>query len=235
MQTIQIQTTQNVGIQYAIAGLGDRIAAYLLDSVIIGAYVIIVMFLLGSLGVNTYWLFILFYLPAFFYHLLSEIFLDGQSIGKKQFNLKVVRLDGNPVTLGNYVMRWILRLVDISISSGAVAMLSIAVTKEGQRVGDIAAGTTVVKLRAQRPVQSHQVIEQMELDYTPVYKQAASLRSQDIELIRQALSAYKETGNVQPILAITGKVKDHLQIESDMPPVTFLYTILKDYSYLNSQ
>ncbi|MCA6074357.1 RDD family protein [Fulvivirga sedimenti] len=235
MQTIQIQTTQNVGIQYAVAGLGERIGAYLLDSVIIGAYVIIVMFLLTSVGINTYWIFILFYLPAFFYHLISEALMDGQSIGKKQFGLKVVRLDGNPVTLGNYVMRWILRLVDISITSGAVALLSIAVTKEGQRIGDIAAGTTVVRLREQRPVQSHQVIEQIDSDYVPQFKSAASLRAEDIELIRQALSTYKSTGNVQPILAITEKVKEHLQIESDMPPVTFLYTILKDYSYLNSQ
>ena len=234
MQTIQIQTTQNVGIQYAVAGLGDRIGAYILDSVIVAAYVIIMMFILASMQLEIFWIYILFYLPAFFYHLLSEVFFDGQSIGKKQFGLKVVRLDGHPVTLGNYIMRWMLRIVDISITSGAAALISIAVTKEGQRLGDVAAGTTVIKLRTSRPVDSHQVIERMESDYTPVYREVSQLTSSDIELIRQALSTYKATGNAKPIVAVTEKVKEHLNIESDMPPVTFLYTILKDYSFINS-
>jgi len=234
MQTIQIQTTQNVSIQYAVAGLGERIGAYLLDSVLIAAYVIIMILILNSLLINQIWLQVLIYLPAFFYHLICETLFDGQSIGKKQLGIKVVRLDGKPVTLGNYILRWILRIVDISLTSGAVALLTIAVTKEGQRLGDIAAGTTVIKLKARLPVNSHQIIERMDPDYEPVFRQASRLTPKDVDLIRQSLAQYKNTGNVKPIIAINDKLKAYLEIESDLPPVTLLYTILKDYSFLNA-
>ncbi len=235
MQTIQIQTTQNVKIQYALAGLGERIGAYLLDAVLVLAYLIVMVLILDSIVLSQQWLQILIYLPAFFYHLICETLFDGQSIGKRQLGLKVIRLDGQPVTLGNYILRWMLRIVDISLTSGAAALLSIAVTKEGQRLGDLAAGTTVIKLKTRRNVDSHQVIERMDPDYEPVFTQADQLTSKDVDLIRQALASYKSTGNVKPILAISEKLKEHLQIESDMPPVTLLYTILKDYSFLNSR
>jgi uncharacterized RDD family membrane protein YckC len=235
MQTIQVQTTQNVNIQYSLAGLGERIGAYLLDSVLIAAYIIIMMLILQSVVLNHQWILIVVYLPAFFYHLICETFFDGQSIGKRQLGLKVIRLDGQPVTVGNYILRWMLRIVDISLTSGAAALLSIAVTKEGQRLGDLAAGTTVIKLRTRQEVDSHQIIERMDPDYIPVFSQAAQLTPKDVDLIRQALGSYKSTGNAKPILAISEKLKEHLAIESDMPPVTLLYTILKDYSFMNSQ
>ncbi|MEJ2003913.1 MAG: RDD family protein [Cyclobacteriaceae bacterium] len=235
MQTIQIQTTQNVGIQYAVAGLGERIGAFLLDAVLVAAYMIIMSLILDSLSINVIWLQILLYLPAFFYHLICETLFDGQSIGKRQLGIKVVRLDGKPVTFGNYILRWMLRIIDISLTSGAAALLSIAVTKEGQRLGDLAAGTTVIQLKTRQQVDSHQIIERMDPDYEPVFMQASRLAPKDIELIRQALASYKATGNAKPIVAIVKKLKEHLEIESDQPPVSLLYTILKDYSFLNSR
>ena len=235
MQTIEVRTTQNVSIQYAIAGIGDRIGAYLLDAILIMTYIIIAVLILDLLSLNQIWLQGLLYLPAFFYHLICEALFDGQSIGKRQFKLKVVRLDGKPVTLGNYILRWMLRIIDIGVSSGAVALLSIAVTKEGQRLGDLAAGTTVIKMTPRKRASTQNIIERIESDYEPVYLEASRLTSKDIQLIREALASYKSTGNARPIAVLNEKIKEHLGITSDMPPVTLLYTILKDYSYLNSR
>lgn len=236
MQTISIHTTQNVSIRYAVASLSDRILAYLVDSLVISAYSVMVFLLFSAIGgIDVWWAYVLVLLPAFFYHLFSEVFFNGQSIGKHVMEIKVIRLDGNPATLGNYLLRWMLRLIDISLTSGAAAIVSIAVTPNAQRLGDIAAGTTVIKLKKPSSGQTHQIIQQMEEDYDPVFPQAVNLSVSDVELIREALRSYKNTANARPIVAITEKLKDHLGIETDMPSVTLLHTILKDYSYLSSR
>src|SRR5687768_7461337 len=101
MQTVRIQTAQNVFIEYQPASIGDRILATLIDSVTIYSYVIMASFLLGALEVNEIWVYIVILgVPFLFYDLVSEILLDGQTIGKKARNIKVVKLDGTQPTIG---------------------------------------------------------------------------------------------------------------------------------------
>ncbi|MDX1627762.1 MAG: RDD family protein, partial [Fulvivirga sp.] len=146
MQNVNIRTAQNVGIQYELAGLGNRIAAFVIDAVILFFYLIVVMWMISQIQLNSIWILFGFYLPVLFYHLICEVFFNGQSIGKKQMKIKVVQLDGSSPTFGAYILRWILRLVDISTFSGAIAVVTISMSKHGQRLGDMAAGTTVVKV-----------------------------------------------------------------------------------------
>ena len=96
MHEIQIETTQNVTIEYKIGSVGDRIIATLIDLLILIGYTIALVLLisqlklkLGIAGV------IILYIPAFFYDLLCETFLNGQSFGKKIRKIKVVKLDGS--------------------------------------------------------------------------------------------------------------------------------------------
>ncbi|WP_185154073.1 RDD family protein [Fulvivirga sp. M361] len=234
MQSVNIRTTQNVAIDYATAGIGDRIGAFLIDSVITIAYLIAVFWSLARAGIGTEWLFIGAYLPVFFYHLICEVAFNGQSLGKKQMNIKVVRLDGSPATLGGYILRWILRPIDIGLFSGAIAVIIIAVSDKGQRLGDMAAGTTVVRIGGHVNVTSHQLIKNMDNEYQPVFLEAEHLGDEDISIIREALRVNKEQANSRPVIAVTEKVKAHLNVQSDMPPVKFLYTVLKDYNHLTS-
>lgn len=234
MQSVNIRTTQNVAIDYATAGVGDRIGAFLIDLLILGAYVIIMAWLLGKLGVDSTWIFMLSYLPAFFYHLICEIVFNGQSLGKKQLNIKVVRLDGTPATIGGYILRWILRPIDIGMFSGAIAVISVALTDNGQRLGDLAAGTTVVKMAGAVKVTSHQLIKNLDDDYKPVFYDAQYLGEDEIKVIKMALEVNRERADMKPAIAVTKKIKDHLNIESDLPTIKFLYTILKDYNHLTS-
>jgi uncharacterized RDD family membrane protein YckC len=235
MQTVSVRTTQNVFIQYPLASLGDRILAYLLDTLIIIAYAFFTGFLL-VLSQATSIAIILgtLLIPIFLYHLLFEIFMNGQSPGKRQLGIKVVRTDGTPPTVGNYIIRWLLRLIEIDILSGAVAMLVIALNGKGQRLGDIAAGTTVVKQARPQEVTAKEVFTVPDEQYTPVFPQVTQLTDHDVEVIQQALDVNRTSGNNQPVLAVTGKVKSLLNIQTDMPPVKFLYTILKDYSHLTA-
>lgn len=236
MQSLDIRTTQNVAISYAPAGLGDRIGAFLIDSLLIGAYILATGYGLGESGVGSMWIFGLFFLPAFFYHLICEIFFNGQSVGKKQLNIKVVRLDGTPATIGGYILRWILRPIDISLFSGAVAIVCIVVSSKNQRLGDMAGGTTVVKIEARKPVTSHQVISNLQKDenYVVSFPEVRKLTDEQIRLVEEAIRANKLHANSQPAQELTIKIKSHLNIDSDMPPIKFLYTVVRDYNYVTS-
>lgn len=236
MQTVTVRTTQNVFIEYPLASLGDRILAYFIDTLIILAYYILMAILLFSTSTFSIAIFMgALLIPAFLYHLFFEIFMNGQSPGKRQMNIKIVRLDGTPPTIGNYIIRWLLRLIEIDLLSGAVAMVTIAINGKGQRVGDIAAGTTVVRLTQQREVSAKEVFTLTDEEYTPVFQQASILNDQDIEVIQQALEVNRDAGNNQPVLAVTEKIKSTLGIQTDLPPVKFLYTIVKDYGHLTSK
>lgn len=235
MQTVNVRTTQNVVIDYPVASLGDRILAYFIDALIIIAYFIVCVILIGFAEIGSVAIIIsLITIPMFLYHLMFEIFMNGQSPGKRQMNIKVVRLDGTPATIGNYVIRWLMRIIEIDILSGAIAMVVIAINGKGQRLGDIAAGTTVVKLVEQKAVTAKEVFTLTDENYVPVFQQVIQLNDNDIELIQQALEVNRTTGNLRPVMAVTEKVKSNLGIQTDLPPVKFLYTIVKDYGHITA-
>lgn len=239
MQTINVRTTQNVFIEYPIASLGDRVVANLVDSIIVVAYFIVMVLIFDSVSSamsNTAeWIFIaIVFMPILLYHLLFEIFMDGQSPGKRLMGIKVVRTDGTSPTIGNFVMRWILRLIEIRLFWGAIALVAIAAGGRGQRVGDIAAGTTVVKLVKERDVTASEVFTLAGDQYQPVFHQVLALNDRDIELIQQAIHVYSETGNAQPINVIGRKIETKLGINTEMEAISFLVQIVKDYAHLSS-
>jgi uncharacterized RDD family membrane protein YckC len=234
MQKVTIRTAQNVLIDYPVAGLLHRILAFIIDIFILGTYAIVVLFIIVQSGMQEQWMMLLFYFPMFFYDLFFEILMNGQSLGKKALDLRVVRVDGSNPTIGNYLLRWLLKPIDI-LFSGSVAVTCILLTRFGQRLGDLAAGTTVVKLVSVGNVTSQQIIQQLDEAYEPVFTQVTQLSDQDINLIKKALEVNRTHGNMQPAIQLETRIKSLLGIESDMPAVKFLYTIIKDYSHLTSQ
>jgi uncharacterized RDD family membrane protein YckC len=234
MQTIRVRTTQNVFIEYPLGSVGDRILAFLIDRIIIIVYSIPVFALLVKFDVEAWYIWlILLGFPSTFYNLVFEIFMNGQTPGKRILKLKVVRLDGTPPTIGDYLMRWIFSFVDY-IFSGVVAIVTIAMGGKGQRLGDVVAGTSVVKLVEHHQVSTQNVFVPTEEKYTPTFTQVVSLSENDIELIQRALEVNRDQGNIQPVMIITGKIKTLLNIQTDMPPVKFLYTIIKDYQHITA-
>jgi len=235
MQIIRVRTTQNVFIDYPVGSVGDRILAYLLDRLILIVYSVAVLAAFIKLDIEpTYVWLIVFGVPWVFFSLLFEIFMNGQTPGKKVLKIKVVRLDGTSATIGDYLLRWIFAFVDIFILSGAIAVVMVAMGGKGQRLGDVVAGTAVVKLSEHEQVSSQRIFVEAEDQYTPVFSQVVNLSDRDIELIRRALEANRDQGNIQPVMVITDKIKSLLKIETDMPPVKFLYTIIKDYQTITA-
>jgi uncharacterized RDD family membrane protein YckC len=236
MQTIQVRTTQNVFIQYPLASVGDRILAYLLDQIILIVYSIATGVLLYNLNVDVWWIWSLIIgLPWLLYSVLFEIFMNGQSPGKRVLNIKVIRLNGTPPTLGDYILRWIFAFVEFAIFGGALALIIIAVGGKGQRLGDVVAGTSVVKLIEQKEITAKEVFVTADVVYAPIFTQAIQLNEKDIEIIQRALEVNRDQGNPKPMLAVTQKIKTQLGIQTDLPPIKFLYTLIKDFNHLTSQ
>jgi uncharacterized RDD family membrane protein YckC len=235
MQTVSVRTTQNVFIQYPVASLGDRMAAGLIDTVIVVAYIVLVAYGMSLVEIDSAALGIsVLVIPSILYHLLFEIFMDGQSPGKRQMKIKVVRTDGTPATIGNYLLRWLLRLVEVQAAQGMIAVITIAWNGRGQRLGDIAAGTTVVKLVRQKDVTAAEIFTLATDDYVPQFPGVIMLSDRDAELIQQALEVYRRHDNLQPAMIVTEKIKTRLGIQTDMTFEAFLTTILKDYSQLTA-
>ena len=232
METIRVRTTQNVFIEYPVASLGDRMLAFLIDAIILTAYNFICYFILEEYTFTPTVSVLLITVPFFLYHPLFEIFMNGQTPGKRQMRIKVVNLDGSSPTIGGYLMRWLFRLVEVFLLRGALAMVTIAANGKGQRLGDIAAGTSVVKLVPKEATSSANVFATAEEGYEPSFPQASQLNDSDLEVIYQALEVSRDTGNPIPANLLSDKVKSLLGIESDLPPVKFLYTIIKDHNQL---
>ena len=236
MQTIQVRTTQNVFIHYPIASVGDRILAYLLDQIIKIIYALGAAMLLYNVDVENEWIWVsIIGIPWLLYSVLFEIFMNGQTPGKRALTIKVIRLNGTPATIGDYILRWIFALIDFGIFSGAIAVILIAAGGKGQRLGDLVAGTSVVKLTEQKEITANEIFVPADVGYEPTFNQAIQLSEKDIEIIQRALEVNRDHGNKAPMLTVAEKIKTQLGIQTDLPPVKFLYVLIKDFNHLTSR
>lgn len=236
-----------MALQYQPAGIGYRILAALLDGVFTFAYFFLVIFIFQKFIISDnyygdgydktknynavmFGIMILFLLPALLYHLLCETFLNGQSFGKKIVGIKVVKIDGTQPNFGSYLIRSMLRLIDLRIFTQAVAIITIAATEKSQRLGDIAAGTTVIKLNSKISL-SDTILYRQKPDYKIVYEQVALLTDKEANLIKEVLEFSSRQNQPQHLEKLATKIKTKLGIEVvNENAESFLNTILKDYS-----
>src|SRR5215831_7319281 len=122
MSFISITTTQNIELEYELASLGERIVATIIDLIILFGYIILInmfgSFSGGLFMTETGWIiFFIILLPVTFFSLLSEVYLNGQTVGKRVMGIKVFSLNGSQPAFSQYLIRWLFRLVDLWISS----------------------------------------------------------------------------------------------------------------------
>lgn len=237
MDKFQIETAQNVTIQQNVAHLSTRIGSYLIDLLIIVAYYILIIFAISILSLEEGFLFaaiMLFSLPVLLYNLLFETFMNGQTPGKKVNQIRVVKLDGSKPTFGSYLIRWLLRIIDISLASGAVAILTILLNGKGQRLGDLAAGTTVISEKKRVTIQDT-IVEEIPESYQPTFPQVTTLSDSDIQTIKFLYRKAKITGNHKIILKLNTKILEITDIKTDLKPIDFVDVVIKDYNYYTQQ
>lgn len=224
-------TNQNVEIDLELGSLGERIIAFIIDWLIIICFAIGMTILTDQIGLGN-WIQFLFYIPAMFYSFAFEYFGNGQSPGKRAMNIKVVKMDGTTPTIGAYLLRWLFRVIDIYLY-GVVAVISIIVTRNGQRIGDLAANTTVIKIRNIEAAKAFK--SNAKDDHVVTFSGVKILNDDQIELLKKALKMRKEGFNQEGVTVLSQKIKEKLNVESDLPDVKFLYTIIADYEFIANQ
>jgi uncharacterized membrane protein SpoIIM required for sporulation/uncharacterized RDD family membrane protein YckC len=159
-QTVDVETPELVVLSYTIAGVGSRAYAALIDYLIcflcivlayIGIMTLLVPHAAGFARASSVaWLLsamlVIQFAVLWGYYVLFEALFDGQTLGKRSQRLRVVRDGGYSVTFAASAVRNLVRLVDMQpFVIYGVGMISVIVSKSGKRLGDMAAGTIVVK------------------------------------------------------------------------------------------
>ncbi len=240
-QDLSIGTTQHVNLDVELAPIGDRILAYFIDSIIQGAYLFVVVIVFSGLfgtgtggggGYVMVALLIILLIPFLFYHLLFEVYNNGQTIGKKSMRIKVAAIHGGEVSFASYLLRWLFRFVDISLTSGVGALIAIAVTDNNQRIGDLVANTTVIRTGKKVNIQDLTYVE-TDLEHEITYPEAIRLTAEEADLIKDVLRN-RDAENIDEIIArLSERICRKLEVPVPDDKRNFLRVLFADYAYLN--
>jgi uncharacterized RDD family membrane protein YckC len=201
---------------------------------------------------------IVLFLPLFIYHVVLEITMNGQSIGKKIMGLRVVNENGGRASISQFLIRWLLRVSDVWIVAIIILIASapdfkdmeraflilgvlgflitdivlVVSSKKGQRIGDILARTILIRTNRKASIEET-VFQEVSDAYTPVFPQIMQLSDKDINAIKTILETARKKGDYEMAAAASDKIKNHLKIDTSMSPFEFLDVLLKDYNYLS--
>jgi len=248
MQTIKITTSQNIDIDYQLADLGDRILARLLDYAVFAGISLVILMILGvfsglfnyynnnDTNIGLYIMIGVWLLSCVLYDLICEIFFNGQSIGKRTMKIKVISLNGARPRVGQYLLRWVFRIIDFGITGGSLAVITVALSGKKQRVGDMVADTAVVNLTTKNTF-GQLVFGPPPADYQPVYNQVALLTDSDVVVIYDVIKNFNHTRNSMLIYKLAMKIKSYLNVSypREINEYQFLEIVLNDYKTITAK
>jgi uncharacterized RDD family membrane protein YckC len=145
---LAIATPEGVAVELTLAGIGSRFISAALDFAIQIAVLVALGLLLrpaGDAGIAVFTT--ISFAVIFFYDVLFEVLAGGKTPGKRAAGLRVVGPGGRPIAVVRSAVRNLLRIIDILPGFYAVGMTAIFITRDNQRIGDLVAGTYVVRDR----------------------------------------------------------------------------------------
>ena len=236
MLAVKLDTGFNIEVEFHITPFHRRLIAWIIDFMIMLSYFWIVDLVLSRLvgrGWSSYgWLVVLYSLPTLFYHLVMEISLNGQSIGKKAMSIKVITLEGGQPSLSQYLIRWVFRLFDIGLFF-IPGFFSVILSNRSQRVGDMVAGTIIIDTKANTSWQDT-IFTEVENNYKPQYLQVMQLSDRDINTLKSIIETVRRKNDYELAFRISQRIQSKLNIQSNQEPEDFLNTLLKDYNYYST-
>ncbi len=245
MAQSSIITGQYVELTQTPASVGDRLLAAIIDYAILGAYVLVVVLgLIGPLETLLYnvsdviiiAVYVLIYFPVILYYPICEILAKGQSVGKIVMKTRVVTIDGNLPSVSNCLLRWLLYPLDTFLT-GFLGVAFITFGRYRQRLGDLAAGTIVIKTSSTQydffSVSDYNYVQQ---GYEPTYPEAANLSTRQIDVITRTLYNYDLDRRNELLYKLAVQVQQFLgvQVASNVYADAFLMTVLNDFYYYSS-
>jgi len=147
-----IVTSEAVVLDFNLAGVGSRSLARTLDTIIqyIAFFIIALIGIAGAIGSGVAGIVIFLigaFLVLFGYPVAMETLADGRTLGKMAAGIRVVTVEGAPVKFRHALLRALIAIIDVFLSVGGIAVVSALLTRRGQRLGDLAAGTMVIRDR----------------------------------------------------------------------------------------
>lgn len=234
---VTIATPEGVHVDLTLAGIGSRFIASLIDTAIkLAVWFGFAVFLFGGtalLGggevdaIGAAFFFVISFLIWFAYDILFESLASGRTPGKRWTGLRVVRMGGRPVGFVASSIRNLVRIVDLLPSFYLVGMIAIVATKMNQRLGDLAAGTVVVREKPSvtpqqaAPLTPPPPVMPAEIEAWDV----SAVTAQELATIRRFLERRAElTPQARFHLAqeLASKVQGKVAGAPPMPPETFL-------------
>lgn len=237
MDNIAIQTAQNIAIDQTAASVAERLVAEMIDLIFMVAYIFLIA-LFGEALSSPPWLMIILFIPVAFYHLMAELTMDGQTWGKKIMKIKVVKADGTRITFSSFLLRWVFRLVDVYLFFGAIATSTIIIAGKGQRFGDMAANTRVIRINSNMN-SSTGIHEELPEHYQITFPQVSRLTDKDIYTAKEVLVFVADSFSSSQSLEMAAKaqaaIETKMGINSGQSAEKLLKTIILDYNYYHSR
>jgi uncharacterized RDD family membrane protein YckC len=168
-----VETPEQIGIDFEIAGVGSRMLAAIIDALVMSVLIIVATIAplvliatareaaetmaenvtkqdhvfrnVNALGLAV--VFLSYFAVQWGYYIVAELLTDGRSPGKRALGLRVVRADGFPIGFAETIVRNLVRIVDIVPGVYGIGLLTMIAGRKTQRLGDVAAGTIVIKER----------------------------------------------------------------------------------------
>lgn len=184
---LNIDTPEQVELEFAVAGIGSRFVAVLLDVLIQAGFYFVTFFLaailFGAVANRINWLgkwFIAVFIAVNFlliwgYYTLFEAFWRGQTPGKHVMKLRVIKDSGRQITLFESMARNLMRIIDYLPAFYLAGVIAMLCTKRHQRLGDLAAGTIVVHERSdEQPLLIERGTSIAPVQHVPAYQPLTS-------------------------------------------------------------
>jgi uncharacterized RDD family membrane protein YckC len=271
MAVIKVPTNFNIDVDFEIPEFYRRLISLIIDVIIEYFYIRIATEILKSVINNSHGdldsqynlqaIGLLLFLPIMLYHVVLEITMNGQSIGKKIMSIRVVNEIGGRPSISQFLIRWLLRVSDLWIAVIIFILLSnpdfahdaettfiilaalgflitdivlVVSSKKAQRIGDILAKTILIKINTKGNIEDTVFVAVAD-SYIPSFPQIMQLSDKDINAIKSILETARKKGDYSMAEAASSKIKAHLRIKSSISPFDFLDVLLKDYNYLSTK
>jgi len=233
MLAVKLDTGFNIEVEFPITAFHRRLIAWAIDFLVQIAYLWVVGMMLSKMEITwSLWGYMLYLTPTLFYHLVLEISMNGQSIGKKAMNIKVITLEGGQPSISQYIIRWMFRLFDIGLFF-IPGFFSIVLTERSQRVGDIVAGTIMIDTKPKTSWQDT-IFTVVESSYKPKYSEVMQLSDRDINTLKSIIETIRRKNDYELAFRISERIQSKLNIRAQEDPYDFLQVLLKDYNYYST-
>lgn len=199
-----VSTPEGVTLELSLAGVGSRFVAATIDGSIQAALFIATILATSAFAVTAtpfYAVLVVWgFLVIFGYDTLWETFASGRTPGKRLAGLRVVKASGAPVTFLSSAVRNLLRIIDFLPWAYLVGIITVLATEKNQRLGDLAAGTIVVRERRSKRAQAQDAAASW-TGWTPSPAVSARVANEDVSTWDVSAVNAEEIAAVRQFLA----------------------------------